>query len=152
MNGPFIIGVCNFCEMLGEEFVCFIIPINFARSIHLTYRSTCKMFYFQYGLKQKRSAGQVDTSKVYSSGMYTTGPDYTFKTFDAASHFVDLEQFGIFTADRLEVIHGLPHIGAGGLRVVDYFILGLGVKGIGALHIRAGVKDSGTLHMLGAGG
>ncbi len=52
----------------------------------------------------QRSTGEVDTSKVYSSGRYGVGVDYTFKAFRADSQFSVLNDLAVFTRDRLEVL------------------------------------------------
>ncbi len=52
----------------------------------------------------QRSTGEVDTSKVYGpGGRHGLGVDYTFKAFDANSHYSVLNDLSVFTRDRLEV-------------------------------------------------
>lgn len=61
------------------------------------------MHFYQFGFRRQKSTGTVDTSKVYSGGKHFLGPDYEFKVFKANAHFLDLDNFGVFTRDKLEV-------------------------------------------------
>ena len=55
------------------------------------------------GFKRRKSTGNVDTSRVYTTGRYAVGPDAEFKIFSSVAHFVNLTNVAIFTSDRLEV-------------------------------------------------
>ena len=57
----------------------------------------------QIAFAKQKSTGRVDDSKVYFSGRYFIGPDYTFKTFRADAHFEMLEKISTFTTDKIEV-------------------------------------------------
>lgn len=54
--------------------------------------------YYEYGLKQRKSTGKVDTSKVYTSGRYMLGPDYTFLKYRADAHELDLTDLAVFSS------------------------------------------------------
>lgn len=54
--------------------------------------------YYEYGLKQRKSTGKVDTSKVYKSGRYMLGPDYTFLKYRADAHELDLRDLAVFSS------------------------------------------------------
>lgn len=45
----------------------------------------------------------MDTKKVYTSGRYFIGPDYTFKVFQANAHYVKLDKISVWTADKVEI-------------------------------------------------
>jgi len=53
--------------------------------------------YYDYGLKQRKSTGRVETNKVYSSGRYFTGPDHRFLTYPADQHILHLENVAVFS-------------------------------------------------------
>ena len=54
--------------------------------------------YHEYGLKQRKSTGTVDVSKVYDSGRYAIGPDYTFIKYQADAHVLNLDGLSVFSA------------------------------------------------------
>lgn len=59
-----------FYGCLGVTFILMIVilvPISFAY-----------LDYYEYGLRQRKTTGAVDTTKVYDVGRYFIGPDYTF--------------------------------------------------------------------------
>lgn len=62
----------------------------------------------QYGFKKQKSTGTVNTEKVFSGGKHFIGPDFEFKKFKASSHFLDLIDVTVFTADKLEVSQSSP--------------------------------------------
>jgi len=45
----------------------------------------------------------VDIEKVYTSGRYFIGPDFTFKVFQAHAHFVELDKISVWTGDKVEI-------------------------------------------------
>ena len=45
----------------------------------------------------------MDIDRVYSSGRYFVGPDYTFKVFAADAHFVKLDEITVWTRDKVEI-------------------------------------------------
>lgn len=47
--------------------IVILVPISFAY-----------LDYYEYGLRQRKTTGAVDTTKVYDVGRYFIGPDYTF--------------------------------------------------------------------------
>jgi len=53
--------------------------------------------YYDYGLKQRKSTGRVETNKVYSSGRYFTGPDNRFLKYPADQHILHLENVAVFS-------------------------------------------------------
>ena len=57
----------------------------------------------QMAFAKQKSTGRVDDSKVYLSGHYFIGPDYTFKTFRADAHFAQLDDISTFTTDNFEM-------------------------------------------------
>jgi len=63
--------------------------------------------YFEYGLKQRKSTNKIDLSKVYDSGRYLIGPDFTFLKYQADSHHVKLRQLGVFSAGESNSSIGL---------------------------------------------
>jgi len=66
--------------------------------------------YNEYGFKQKRSTGSVDTTKVYQSGRFFVNPDMRFKSFQATAHTVHFEDLSVFTDDKLEVLIDLTFV------------------------------------------
>ncbi|XP_073257144.1 uncharacterized protein [Porites lutea] len=59
--------------------------------------------YYELGFKRRKSTGYVDINKVYTSGRYFVGPDYTFKVFQANAHFVKLDKIAVWTGDKIEI-------------------------------------------------
>lgn len=59
--------------------------------------------FFQLGLRKQRSTGKVKLDEVYTSGRYLIGPDYTFKTFTADTHYEELKKIVTFSKDKVEV-------------------------------------------------
>ncbi|XP_068716761.1 uncharacterized protein [Montipora capricornis] len=59
--------------------------------------------YYELGFKKQRSTGFVDIDKVYTSGRYFFGPDFTFKLFQANAHFIKLDEIAVWTGDKLEI-------------------------------------------------
>lgn len=53
--------------------------------------------YYDYGLRQRKSTGSVDTDKVYSSGRYFIGPDHRFLKYPADQHILHLEDLAVFS-------------------------------------------------------
>lgn len=53
--------------------------------------------YWEYGLKQRKTTGKVNTDKVYQRGRYALGPDYKFLKYQADAHLVHLEDVGVFS-------------------------------------------------------
>ena len=58
---------------------------------------------FQYGFLRTKSTGEVDTSRVYLSGLYPIGPNKDFITFQADAHFVHLDDLSCGTKSGNEV-------------------------------------------------
>jgi len=59
-----------FYGCLGITFILMVVilvPISFAY-----------LDYYEYGLRQRKTTGAVDTAKVYDVGRYFIGPDHTF--------------------------------------------------------------------------
>ena len=44
------------------------------------------------------STGKVDTNKVYTSGRFMLGPDYTFLKYKADAHNLKLSDLSVFSA------------------------------------------------------
>ncbi|KAK3745333.1 hypothetical protein QZH41_006724 [Actinostola sp. cb2023] len=53
--------------------------------------------------KKQKSTGKVDLTRVYTSGRYLIGPDYTFKAFRADAHFELLKDITTYSDDKVEV-------------------------------------------------
>lgn len=53
--------------------------------------------YWEYGLKQRKTTGAVDITKIYGKGRYLVGPDYKFLKYQADAHYVHLEDVGVFS-------------------------------------------------------
>ncbi|XP_048583090.1 uncharacterized protein LOC5519620 [Nematostella vectensis] len=53
--------------------------------------------------KRQKSTGEVDLSKVYTSGLHLIGPDYAFKPFRADAHFETLSKITTYSTDKVEV-------------------------------------------------
>lgn len=53
--------------------------------------------YWEYGLKQRKTTGKVNTDTVYSRGRYFMGPDYKFLKYQADAHLVHLEDVSVFS-------------------------------------------------------
>ena len=68
------------------------------------------MEYFEYGLKQRKSTGKVDTSRVYTSGRYMLGPDYTFLKYKADAHELPLSNLAVFSSSGGNESIGLEFI------------------------------------------
>jgi len=54
--------------------------------------------YYEYGLLQRKSTGQVRIDKVYSSGRYLNGPDWGFRKYQADTHRLDFDELSVFSA------------------------------------------------------
>ena len=80
--GP-IVSVCS----IGLLLMVILLPLSFSY-----------VEYHQYGLKQRKSTGTVDVTKVYDSGRYAIGPDYKFLTYQADAHVLDLGELSVFSA------------------------------------------------------
>jgi len=66
--------------------------------------------YFEYGLKQRKSTGKVDTAKVYGTGRYLLGPDYTFLKYRADAHELALDNLAVFSSGGSNESIGLEFI------------------------------------------
>jgi len=66
--------------------------------------------YYEYGLKQRKSTGAVDTDKIYGPGRYVLGPDYTFLKYRADAHHETLDNLGVFSAGGSNSSIGLEFI------------------------------------------
>ena len=66
--------------------------------------------YHEYGLKQRKSTGTVDVSKVYDSGRYAIGPDYTFIKYQADAHVLNLDGLSVFSASGGDDSIGLEFV------------------------------------------
>jgi len=86
-NETKLIKVASVCTTIGI-LVCLLIllPLSFSY-----------IDYYDYGLKQRKSTGRVDTNKVYSSGRYFTGPDMKFLKYPADQHILHLEDLAVFS-------------------------------------------------------
>ena len=69
----------------------------------LTHILSCYFILKQLGFKKRKSTGFVDIEKVYTSGRYFIGPDFTFKVFQAHAHFVELDKISVWTGDKVEI-------------------------------------------------
>ena len=76
-------------------------PFDFDRALTTSNRPRDALYakdYFEYGLKQRKSTGKVDTDRVYTSGRYVLGPDYTFLKYPADAHQLDLAKLAVFSS------------------------------------------------------
>ncbi|CAF2774209.1 unnamed protein product [Rotaria sp. Silwood2] len=71
--------------------------------ISLIINSFSYLDYYEYGFLRRRTTGRVNLDRVYESGRYFFGPDYTFKIFKASGHQVNLDNTSVFTTDNLQV-------------------------------------------------
>lgn len=72
--------------------ICILVPLGYS-----------PLEYYEYGFVRRKSTGVVYTEDTLAMGLYFTGPDFTFKKFQADAHFVDLKGVTVFTFNRLEV-------------------------------------------------
>jgi len=63
--------------------------------------------YYEYGLKQRKTTGSVDTSKVYGRGRYFLGPDARLIKYKADAHMVSLKDLVVFSSGTSEESIGL---------------------------------------------
>lgn len=78
---------CPICLLVtGLLLLVILLPLSFSY-----------IDYWEYGLKQRKTTGTVDTSKVYGRGRYLVGPDHKFLKYQADAHYVHLEDVGVFS-------------------------------------------------------
>ena len=92
--GAFV-SVCS----IGLLLMVILLPLSFSY-----------VEYHQYGLKQRKSTGTVDVTKVYDSGRYAIGPDYKFLTYQADAHVLDLGELSVFSASGGDNSIGLEFV------------------------------------------
>ena len=92
--GAFV-SVCS----IGLLLMVILLPLSFSY-----------VEYHQYGLKQRKSTGTVDVTKVYDSGRYAIGPDYKFLTYQADAHVLDLDELSVFSASGGDNSIGLEFV------------------------------------------
>ena len=92
--GP-CVSVCS----IGLLLLVILLPLSFSY-----------VEYHQYGLKQRKSTGTVDVTKVYDSGRYAIGPDYKFLTYQADAHVLDLDELSVFSASGGDNSIGLEFV------------------------------------------
>lgn len=83
--------------------------------------------YWEYGLKQRKTTGRVDTSRVYTKGRYALGPDFKFLKYQADAIVVHLEDVSVFSDG------GKDSVGLTFLLDVDFTYF-LREKEVGELH------------------
>jgi len=83
--------------------------------------------YYDYGLKQSKISGKVDTTKVYTSGRYVVGPDARFLKYQASAHLIHLEELAVFSDG------GADNVGLSFLIDVDFTYF-LKEEEVGQLH------------------
>jgi len=88
--------VCCCCSSVGLLLMLILLPLSFSY-----------VEYYQFGLVQRKSTSAVRTDKVYDAGRYNLGPDYTFKTYQADAHFVDLNELSVFSQGQTNNSIGL---------------------------------------------
>lgn len=54
--------------------------------------------YYEYGLKKRKTTGNVDTTQVYDNGRYLVGPTSTFLKYQADAHHVKFDDFSVFSS------------------------------------------------------
>lgn len=109
------VGTC--CGGLSVLLILILVPISFSY-----------VEFFEYGLKQRKSTGTVDTGKIYGAGRYMLGPDYTFLKYRSDAHHEHLEGLGVFSAGATNSSIGLE------FRLDIDFTYQLRKKDVGQLH------------------
>jgi len=75
------------CTTIGIfVFLVLLLPLSFSY-----------IDYYDYGLKQRKSTGKVDTNEVYSGGRYFLGPDKKFLKYPADQHILQLKSLAVFS-------------------------------------------------------
>jgi len=83
--------------------------------------------YWEYGLKQRKSTGRVNTDKIYGKGRYFVGPDHKFLKYQADAHLVQFDDLAVFSDG------GADSVGLSFLIDVDFTYF-LNQTEIGQLH------------------
>ena len=84
---PEIVGPLKYLAFIVTLLIVILVPLSFSY-----------VDYYEYGLHQRKSTGKVDTSKVYDSGRYFLGPDYTFLKYKADAHQLHLKDLAVFSS------------------------------------------------------
>jgi len=80
-------GGCGVCLLITALILlAILLPLSFSY-----------IDYYDYGLRQRKTTGSVDTSVVYGSGRYFVGPDYRFIKYKADAHVVRLNGVAVFS-------------------------------------------------------
>ena len=85
-------------ENLDPRAIFSILAVGFLLLVILLPLSFSYVEYHEYGLLQRKSTGKVDTTKVYGSGRYAVGPDYTFLKYRADAHSLQLDDLSVFSS------------------------------------------------------
>ena len=92
----------NFMGQIGENLdpraIFSVLAVGFLLLVILLPLSFSYVEYHEYGLLQRKSTGKVDTTKVYGSGRYAVGPDYTFLKYRADAHSLQLDDLSVFSS------------------------------------------------------
>eukprot|EP00558_Chaetoceros_sp_UNC1202_P000372 CAMPEP_0197258922 /NCGR_PEP_ID=MMETSP1429-20130617/83253_1 /TAXON_ID=49237 /ORGANISM="Chaetoceros sp., Strain UNC1202" /LENGTH=312 /DNA_ID=CAMNT_0042723113 /DNA_START=793 /DNA_END=1731 /DNA_ORIENTATION=- len=85
---------CGICFIItGALLLIILLPLSFSY-----------VDPWQYGLKQRKSTGKVNTSRIYDAGRYLNGPDFKFFTYKADAHFVQMNELDIFSSGGEESV------------------------------------------------
>ena len=85
-------------QNLDPRAIFSVIAVGFLLLVILLPLSFSYVEYHEYGLLQRKSTGKVDTTKVYGSGRYAVGPDYTFLKYRADAHSLQLDDLSVFSS------------------------------------------------------
>lgn len=78
--------------------ICTLLAVGFLLLVSLLPASFSYLEYYEYGLLQRKSTGQVRVGRVYSAGRYLNGPDWTFRKYQADTHRLDFDELSVFSA------------------------------------------------------
>jgi len=86
LTSPFLISIGG-CAALGLlVFLIIILPLSFSY-----------IDYYDYGLEQRKSTGNVRTDRVYIGGRYWLGPDKRFLKYPADQQILHLDDLAVFS-------------------------------------------------------
>ena len=91
---------CLFVSLfVGLLLIVILVPLSFSY-----------VDYYEYGLKQRKTTGSVDTDRVYQQGRYSIGPDQTFIIYQADAHHESLDALSVFSAFESNSSIGLEFV------------------------------------------
>lgn len=91
---------CLFVSIfLGLLMIIILVPLTFSY-----------VEYYEYGLKQRKTTGSVNTDRVYPQGRYNTGADHKFILYQADAHYESLDALSVFSAGESNSSIGLEFV------------------------------------------